>query len=86
MKIKQYISLLVEKELCKKGLINENKNFLLKEDFNKIKDIYNKYYNTLNINENDLKSIYDKLYYKWLKTFHSFYSGKNIIAVFIKNE
>ena len=32
------------------------------------------------------KYLFDKLYLKWLKTFHRFYGGKNIIAVFIKNE
>jgi SAM-dependent methyltransferase len=28
------------------------------------------------------KKLYDKLYFKWLKAFHSYYSGKNIVAIY----
>jgi SAM-dependent methyltransferase len=47
--------------------------YLINKDFNYPKGI-------------PFKSIYDRLYYRWLKKFHSFYRGKNVIAVFTKNE
>lgn len=51
---------------------------------------FDRYYQTNKINlfSNQilLQRFLHKVYYKWLKKFHKFYSGKNIVVIFKKNE